>query len=680
MDLIFLSSDKDNVCENTFALYQGAFKDIKRVHGLFNHERAISICAAISNSRYFAVIDGNISEVDPKLLEGLDKSIDGANFNLPDIVSIFDSLSVNSLDKKYIDDERSSDDYDIIYLTYDEKIANDNFVKIKQKYPNAMRLHKVSDMTRAFAMTAHLASTKRYILIDGDNIVLDDAALNTLSSIVESHPETTDKSVMVFGARNGVNDLEYCYGGIKVCPTLHFRRIIHDSVDPIASQNTKVIFYPKKILSITNFNSDSYGAWKAGFREAVMLSTSCFLDFEGSEHWGWANKYLDIWKTRGQGRSYGEYCMDGANDGHRFAQEQAASIENDINADDFRRALTEKLSAINEPGWLKERFQSQYVPPQALVHEKFNSAADVDSYPIRLCAVIGDNCDMLPHFIDHYRDLGVDEFHIILHAPPDKEDFRAEALRIMQTKGIIPAQIYEGGWNSRISTNLINSLKTQYPDDWFVVADSDELQIYEKPLRDIINGIRDCGQTYITGSFVDRISEDGAMKAIDDQSSIWEQFPYAGFVSFPLSGAMPYKITACRGDVILSQGQHGVLIPESKWPVTGKVEAQVHHFKWNKNVYDNLVSRQSRFKDAYDSLNDGDRAYYLECASVLRYLDENRGINLNDKIFILSKGGNKFSDYPHWDKVLKRTESWTALQESPRVVLTNEKVGSVPSP
>ncbi len=679
MNIIFVSNGAGRDCEDRFSIFRKAFPDIKRVHGAIDSQRLLSICAAISDDPHFAVVDGDKDFYgDISSLEKIVHSKDGSGIVLPESVSIFNVSEITPLAQ--LPQELDSDDLGIIYLTYDEPIADENFAAIKEKYPRAMRLHRVTGMTRAFATAPQLVKSPWYILIDGDNTLLPDIDLNELQPPTDDSQGKPHKTVLVHGARNAVNDLEYCYGGIKVCPTLWFRGITTDVVDPIASRGTEIAFMPDKVLSVTNFNSDAYGAWKAGFRESVMLSTSCLLDFDGAEGWAWLDKYLNAWKTRGQGRPYGEYCMDGANDGHRYAQEQAASIASDVSGDDFKRILTEKLSVINEPGWLKERFQSQYAPTSSLVHEKFNSAAEADLQPIRLCAVIGDNCDMLPHFIDHYRDLGVDEFHIILHAPPGKDDFRAEALRIMTEKGIAPAQIYEGGWDSRISTNLINGLKTQYPDDWFIVADSDELQIYEKPLRDVIKSAHDNGQTYITGSFVDRVSADGSMKAINHQSSIWEQFPHAGFVSFPLSGAMPYKITACKGNVILSQGQHGVLVPESQWPVTGTVEAQVHHFKWNKNVYDNLVSRQLRFKEAYDSLNDGDQAYYLECASVLKYLNDNRGINLNDNVFLISKGGNQYGDYAHWKEVLKRTESWDSLQASPRVAPTSQKVERGPSP
>lgn len=677
MNIIFVSNGTGKECEDRFVDFRKAFPDIKRVHGAIDPQRLLSICAAISDDPYFAIVDGDKDfNADLLSLKKIVHSKDGSDISLPENVSIFDVSKITPLEQ--LAQDLDSDDLDIVYLTYDEPIADENFAAIKEKYPRAMRLHRVTGMTRAFATAPQLVKSPWYVLIDGDNTLLPDVDLDALRPPSDDGQGKLHKTALVHGARNAVNDLEYCYGGIKVCPTLWFRGITADVVDPIASRRTEIVFMPDTVLSTTNFNSDAYGAWKAGFRESVMLSTSCLLDFDGAEGWGWLDKYLNAWKTLGHGRPYGDYCMDGASDGHRFAQEQAASIASGTSADDFKRILTEKLSVINEPGWLKDRFQSRYSPP--LVNEKFNSAAEAEAHPIRLCAVIGDNRDMLPHFIDHYRDLGVDEFHIILHAPPGKEGFRAEALRIMEEKGIKPAQIYEGGWDSRISTNLINGLKAQYPDDWFVVADSDELQVYEQPLRDVIKAARDSGITYITGSFVDRVSADGSMKAIDQQSSIWQQFPYAGFVSFPLSGAMPYKITACKGDVVLSQGQHGVLTPERKWPVTGKVEAQVHHFKWNKNVYDNLVSRQLRFKDTYDSLNDGDQAYYLECASVLKYLNDNRGVNLNDKAFLLSRGGDQFGDYVHWGEILKRTESWDSLQASPRVGSTAQKVERGPSP
>lgn len=362
LDIIFLSRGFSLACENAFIAIRRVFPNIKRVHGMEDNLRARAVCSAIADTERYLLInatettDKEIYELSQSLILGNSQKVKDSQCTTvrerkdePSLLDFPEKINTQNLEK------------DIIYLTYDEPIADENFISILRRYPNAKRLHRVTGMTRAFALSAQLAATEWYVLIDGDNILCSDADLTKLDlprhrkSIAEN---MQNKAVLTYGTINKVNDVCSCYGGIKVCPTSWFRGIESDVVDPIASRGTVTVFCPKDILSITNFNSEPFGAWKAGFREAVMLSSALYTDFRESLHWKrWLAETLAMWKSVGEGRLNGEFCIDGAREGEKFAQKQLASSHD---TGQFRQSsLVEKLSVINEPGWLRKRFDER---------------------------------------------------------------------------------------------------------------------------------------------------------------------------------------------------------------------------------------------------------------------------------------------------------------------------------
>ena len=670
MNIIFLSNGISRSCEDYFIKIRKLCPDIKRIHGLLNKKYALSICAAISDDPFFATIDGDYKvSLNMLSLKSIINSKNGEGLTLPKNIKIFQVASIKCLNKfpqKTLDKPNK---LDIIYLTYDEPIADENFISIKLKYPYAMRLHRVTGMTKAFNISAYLAKTSWYILIDGDNTLLPTTNLNILNPPDKKFSNNINKTVLIYGARNKVNNLEYCYGGIKICPTLWFRGIKSDVVDPIASRGTLTVFKPKRVLSITNFNSCAYSAWKAGFREAVMLSVSCSIDFDKSKNWKWLSEYLNIWKNQGEDRPYGKYCIEGAHSGHNFANDQVKSIPDNLTKDKLKSILIDKLKVINDPKWLKNRYTKFNIDRSLTSNLEIFPNNITKKVFLRLCMIIGDNLDMLPHFIDHYQELGVEHFHIIIHAPNDEKNFYWHATEILSFYKIEPTLIYRGRWDGQIGTELINRIKKSFPEDWFIVADIDELQIHPEPIWQRILHLQYSQKPYLTGVFVDRISIDGALQPIIPNLSIWKQFPMAGFVSFPLAGATPYKITVCRGDIELSLGQHGIIDPKYKWPIKGKIETQVHHFKWSQNLLNNLKTRQEKLTKSIQLLNGGDQSYILECSKILSYFKYYNKIQINDPTFILSYSGKKYTDYLYWDEILYRTENWKTLQSSPKIDL-----------
>jgi hypothetical protein len=297
--------------------------DVKRIHGVEDKNAVIRLSADMVDSANFKVLfSQEIEDIDSIKNSIIEE--DKNTFSKKDFLQ-GDILSINALNEYKVD---------IVYLTYKEDQAEDNFIDLLKQYPEIKRLHGIKGLTRAFRLSADIVSTKNYVLIDGDNKVKEDF---DLKSVVEP---TTENTLNFYMTQNPVNDLIYGYGGIKVCPTINFRKIENNRIDPIASGGIEEIVPIMEVASITEFNTSPFNAWKAGFRESVMLTSP---DEEAEMPGDEGKRKLEIWQTKGAKRKYGAYAIAGAKHGAEYGKRYYKSLED--------------LKRINDPEWLKKKFE-----------------------------------------------------------------------------------------------------------------------------------------------------------------------------------------------------------------------------------------------------------------------------------------------------------------------------------
>lgn len=234
---------------------------------------------------------------------------------------------------------------------------------------------------------------------------------------------------------------------------------------------------------------------------------------------------------------------------------------------------------------------------------------------IRLVTVIGHGTNLLPHFIKHYQNY-VDEINIVVYETEQFPTIESEVRLIIKDYDNVKIvrthkdRIFD--WD-RV-TMLYNYVTNKEPNDWWVVADIDEFHLYENDhLPTIIRHCNESGYTIVRGGFIDRIGPNGEFVELQPDTSIWEQFPNAGFFRYPLSNANPNKICIKKGHVELTSGQHYAKINgQTTWrwqgwnhPLISKHDTvQVHHFKWDKTSIDRIkevanVKQQYAYSDEY---------------------------------------------------------------------------------
>jgi hypothetical protein len=278
---------------------------------------------------------------------------------------------------------------------------------------------------------------------------------------------------------------------------------------------------------------------------------------------------------------------------------------------------------------------------------------------IRLVTVIGHGTNLLPHFIKHYQTY-VDEINIIIYETELFRTIRNEVSEIIKDyDNVNIVRVHKDrifDWE-RV-TMLYNYVTSKQPNDWWVVADIDEFHLYKNDdLKSIIARCDKNGHILVRGGFIDRIGNDGEFVDLQLDTSIWEQFPNAGFFRYPLSGANPNKICIMKGYVELTPGQHYVKIDNHttwRWqgwnhPLISTVDSvQVHHFKWDSTSVERIknvagVKQQYAFSSEYQSMYDSLRKSRFR-------------INLKNPEFMFELGlvTPKFNQYKKWNKLYNK--------------------------
>ena len=221
--------------------------------------------------------------------------------------------------------------YDVYFLSFNERVANDNFALLLNKCPYAKRIKNVEGIFKAHYFAALDSTTDFLWVVDADAEVAEDFNFDY------EVPSWDFDVIHIWPSKNKVNGLVYGNGGIKLIP----RHLILDadpnSVDITTSlgANIKIM---EQISNYNNFATSPFGAWRAAFRECAKLSSAVIDRQDQTE----TDHRLAVWETVGVDTEFGKYVIAGAKAG----KEYGANYKNNRAA----------LKRINDWVWLKEQF------------------------------------------------------------------------------------------------------------------------------------------------------------------------------------------------------------------------------------------------------------------------------------------------------------------------------------
>ena len=275
---------------------------------------------------------------------------------------------------------------------------------------------------------------------------------------------------------------------------------------------------------------------------------------------------------------------------------------------------------------------------------------------MNLVTVCGHNTTMLYHMLRHYQP-NVKNFFVNIYANYEDDPIIEEATSICRELGIEPHKVWiEEPFNWDKVTEIYNETISLKPDEWWIVADDDELQVYSKPIEEIVQECEENGWEFVRGGFIDRIGEDGDFPKITKESNVWKEMPNAGFFRYPLSRAEANKVTLLKGKHGVVSGQHFIQFDngDTSWgdyhPLCYPIEknfTQVHHFKWDYSVLQRLKEVSS------SKLHEAFSHEYKKMLSAIEYLDYK--LDLNEREFMFERVESPdYKQYRKWKPLTKK--------------------------
>lgn len=225
--------------------------------------------------------------------------------------------------------------FDIVFISYNEPNADENYQNLLKEFPKAKRIDGVAGIHQAHMAAAKLATTEMFWVVDADAVI--DSAFKFEFEQMAHYDRFSRSTVYVWRSKNCINDLEYGYGGVKLLPrelTLNMNLTKFDIATSISASFKSM----PAVSNITAFNTDEFSTWRSAFRECVKLSSKVIDRQQDDE----TEARLDVWCTVGADRPFGEYAIMGAIAGKKYGK--------------TNKNKPAALANINDFDWLKSRF------------------------------------------------------------------------------------------------------------------------------------------------------------------------------------------------------------------------------------------------------------------------------------------------------------------------------------
>jgi len=218
---------------------------------------------------------------------------------------------------------------DVFFISYDEPNAEENWARVKNKAPYAIRIDGIEGIFNAYRAAAEAAKTDIFYVVDGDAWLLDDWNFDFQPNIFER------EFTHVWLSQNPFNDLNYGYGGVKLFSKEKvLSKKIWKSIDYTCSIN-KDIKVMDKVSNITVFNTTPFNTWRSAFRETIKL-----LIQKNTEK-------IDNWVTK-EG-IYFEFARQGVEDAKQYYKLYSKN--------------NSKLNLVNNYNFLSDKFFNRSLLP-----------------------------------------------------------------------------------------------------------------------------------------------------------------------------------------------------------------------------------------------------------------------------------------------------------------------------
>ena len=256
----------------------------------------------------------------------------------------------------------------------------------------------------------------------------------------------------------------------------------------------------------------------------------------------------------------------------------------------------------------------RYMP---LVRRRGKTLVEDPSPPpanISLITTVSHSTELIPHFLKHYREMGIKQFVFAVKKELDGVDNRdtmRDSILAMSQDDIWVTSINEIGDSGHA---YINVLARQLHTDWILPADLDEFQWYPQSLSAVVKSLNDSNRNCVVGYLIDRVTADGSFPKALPNDNILETFPRAVKFSEKVMKQNCRKVMLARPTVKFNGGEHSA---EGEMPA--EFTGTVWHIKWFGDVIGKL---NAMLKWRHDHRY----PWAAESSRALVHIQENHGI------------------------------------------------------
>jgi hypothetical protein len=226
---------------------------------------------------------------------------------------------------------------DVIFLSYQEPYADDNFKLLLTYAPHAKRVSGVKGLLLAHQAAARKSMTNNFYIVDADAQIVEtfnfDYTPTPTELIYGRIP--SNECVFCWNSINPINNLIYGYGGVKLYRKDLLLSISEWKVDLATSMGAEFVS-KNEISNVTAFNTDPFSTWRSAFRECTKLASGIISDDSITL------ERLDAWCQLNNNVPYGFYSYGGALAGKEYGLKN----KNNLPA----------LKLINDFDWINNEF------------------------------------------------------------------------------------------------------------------------------------------------------------------------------------------------------------------------------------------------------------------------------------------------------------------------------------
>jgi len=219
---------------------------------------------------------------------------------------------------------------DVIFISYGESNAEENWRRLLTKAPWAKRVNGVKGIFEAHKAASELAKSDMFYVVDADAWLVDDFNFNYQPGIFDRD------CAYIWYSQNPVTDITYGYGGVKLFSKSMFADLKTWKTLDLATSMPKVKVI-SKVSNITKFNVDEFSTWRSSFRECVKLCYNINKQPDDPSH----SLRLKKWKKANTDQHYGVFAAHAAHCAEQFFKENFGTAE---------------ITKINDRDWLLEKF------------------------------------------------------------------------------------------------------------------------------------------------------------------------------------------------------------------------------------------------------------------------------------------------------------------------------------